>query len=119
MQIRNNYDLEWHKDGEPGAGVFNGDIGKILTLQKKTGEAVVCFDGRTAVYSFDQLEQLELAYAITVHKSQGCEFEVVILPFIGWLREVILSKFAVYCRHSFQKTADSDWFTAENLSDGR
>lgn len=83
MQIRNNYDLEWHKDGEPGAGIFNGDIGKILTLQKKTGEAVVCFDGRTAVYSFDQLEQLELAYAITVHKSQGCEFEVVILPLLG------------------------------------
>lgn len=83
MQIRNNYDLEWHKDGEPGAGIFNGDIGKILTLQKKTGEAVVCFEGRTAVYSFDQLEQLELAYAITVHKSQGCEFEVVILPLLG------------------------------------
>ena len=83
MQIRNNYDLEWHKDGEPGAGVFNGDIGKILTLQKKTGEAVVCFDGRTAVYSFDQLEQLELAYAITVHKSQGSEFSAVVLPTVS------------------------------------
>ena len=83
MQIRNNYDLEWHKDGEPGAGIFNGDIGKILTLQKKTGEAVVCFDGRTAVYSFDQLEQLELAYAITVHKSQGSEFTAVIIPLLG------------------------------------
>ena len=80
MQIRNNYDLEWHKDGEPGAGIFNGDIGKILTLQKKTGEAVVCFDGRTAVYSFDQLEQLELAYAITVHKSQGSQYDAILMP---------------------------------------
>lgn len=83
MQTKNNYDLEWHKDGEPGAGIFNGDIGKILTLHPKNGEAVVRFDGRCAVYSFDQLEQLELAYAITVHKSQGSEFEVVILPILG------------------------------------
>lgn len=83
MQTRNNYDMEWHKDGEAGAGIFNGDIGTILTLQPKTGEAVVCFDGRSAVYTFDQLEQLELAYAITVHKSQGCEFEAVIIPLLG------------------------------------
>ncbi len=83
MQTRNNYDMEWHKDGEAGAGIFNGDIGTILTLQPKTGEAVVCFDGRSAVYTFDQMEQLELAYAITVHKSQGCEFEAVIIPLLG------------------------------------
>lgn len=83
MQMKNNYDMEWHKDGEGGAGIFNGDIGKILTIQPRTGEAVVSFDGRCAVYQLEQLEQLELAYAITVHKSQGCEFEAVIIPLLG------------------------------------
>lgn len=83
MQTRNNYDIVWTKDGETSAGIFNGDIGRIISLNKSKAEALIDFDGRKAVYSFDMLEQLELAYAITVHKSQGSEFEVVIMPVLG------------------------------------
>ena len=80
MQTRNNYDIVWSKDSEQGAGIFNGDIGKITTIDYPTQTAKVDFDGRIATYPFDTLPQLELAYAITVHKSQGCEFEAVIIP---------------------------------------
>lgn len=83
MQTRNNYDIEWHRDDESGAGVFNGDIGKIVSINRTTMTAVIDFDGRIAVYPFDLLSQVELAYAITVHKSQGCEFEAVIMPVLG------------------------------------
>jgi exodeoxyribonuclease V alpha subunit len=80
MQTRNNYDIVWKKNDEEGQGIFNGDIGKILRIDKKSMTAVLEFDGRKALYSFDLLSQTELAYAITVHKSQGCEFEAVIMP---------------------------------------
>lgn len=83
MQMKNNYDIVWHKDGEEGTGIFNGDIGKILSINRHSGEAVVDFDMRRVTYPFEMLEQLELAYAITVHKSQGSEFEAVILPLLG------------------------------------
>ena len=80
MQTRNNYDIVWSKGSEQGAGIFNGDIGKIVAIDYPTQSARVDFDGRIASYPFDTLPQLELAYAITVHKSQGCEFEAVIIP---------------------------------------
>jgi len=83
MQTKNNYDIVWHKDGEQGAGIYNGDIGKILSISKSKMEMIIDFDGRTAAYTFDMTDQLELAYAITVHKSQGSEFEVVIMPLLG------------------------------------
>ncbi|MFR0880898.1 MAG: ATP-dependent RecD-like DNA helicase, partial [Oscillospiraceae bacterium] len=83
MQTKNNYDIVWSKDGEQGAGIYNGDIGKILSISKQRMEVVVSFDGRTAVYTFDMINQLELAYAVTVHKSQGSEFEAVIMPILG------------------------------------
>ncbi|MDE6020664.1 MAG: ATP-dependent RecD-like DNA helicase [Ruminococcus sp.] len=82
MQMKNNYDIIWHKDDEDGTGIFNGDIGKILSINRHSGEAVVEFDMRRVVYPFDMLEQLELAYAITVHKSQGSEFDAVIMPIL-------------------------------------
>ncbi|MDO5559615.1 MAG: ATP-dependent RecD-like DNA helicase [Oscillospiraceae bacterium] len=83
MQTKNNYDIEWKRDDENSAGIFNGDIGKIVSINKLDREAVIDFDGRCCIYSFDILDQLELAYAVTVHKSQGSEFDVVILPLLG------------------------------------
>ncbi len=83
MQIKNNYDLIWHKDGENGTGIFNGDMGFIRNINSHTQEAVVEFDGRMVTYPFEQMDQLELAYAVTVHKSQGSEFQAVVLPLLG------------------------------------
>ena len=79
MQIQNQYEMEWTKDGERGAGIFNGDMGTVTAIDKSTNTLKVDFDGRTVTYRADQLDQLELAYAVTVHKSQGSEFEAVIL----------------------------------------
>lgn len=83
MQTRNNYDIIWSKDGEGGSGIFNGDIGYIEEIKKIECTVRINFDGRIAEYGFDMLEQLELAYAITVHKSQGSEFPFVILPLLN------------------------------------
>lgn len=83
MQTKNNYDIVWSKDGEQGAGIYNGDIGKILSINRQRMEIVIDFDGRIADYTFDMTDQLELAYAITVHKSQGSEFEAVVMPLMG------------------------------------
>ena len=83
MQTRNNYDITWSNDSEQGAGIFNGDIGRIISIDNRSSLAVIDFDGRKATYTFDLLSQVDLAYAVTVHKSQGCEFEAVILPIMG------------------------------------
>ena len=83
MQTRNNYDILWKKDGEQGTGIFNGDIGRILEINRAQMMATIDFDGRITPYPLDQLDQLELAYAITVHKSQGSEFEAVVIPILG------------------------------------
>lgn len=88
MQTKNNYDLPWRKDDETGKGIFNGDIGIILSINRKMGEALIDFEGRIANYPLNMIEQLELAYAITIHKSQGSEFEVVILPVLGKLEKL-------------------------------
>lgn len=81
MQIRNNYDLVWEKaDGEDGMGVFNGDIGVIELINHPSSSIVIRYDDRLAEYSFDMTNELELAYAITVHKSQGNEYDAVIIP---------------------------------------
>lgn len=81
MQIRNNYDIMWRKpDGMGhGTGVFNGDVGKILEIDSTAETMTIAFDDKTVEYSFDLLGQLELAYAMTVHKSQGSEYRAVIL----------------------------------------
>ena len=90
MQIRNNYQLEWEVRGkygipvEEGVGVFNGDTGILKEINEFAETATVEFeDGRFADYSFKQLEELELAYAITIHKSQGSEYPAVILPLLS------------------------------------
>ena len=81
MQIRNNYDIMWKKcDGSAvGAGVFNGDVGTIQTIDPQMETMTVIFDDREVVYDFEQLSELESAYAMTVHKSQGSEYRAVIL----------------------------------------
>ena len=85
MQIRNNYDATWElfddkgRSLDYGEGVFNGDMGTILSI-KSLGLVVQFDDGRQVAYEFSQLEELELAYAVTVHKSQGSEYRVVVIP---------------------------------------
>lgn len=81
MQIKNNYDIIWHKDGEEGSGIFNGDIGIIKKIDRITSTMNIIFDdNKEAIYSFEGLNELEHAYAMTVHKSQGNEFNSVIMP---------------------------------------
>lgn len=79
MQTQNQYEMEWTKNGERGAGIFNGDMGTVQFVDKISRTMQVDFDGRIVNYTAEQLDQLELAYAVTVHKSQGSEFEAVIL----------------------------------------
>ena len=90
MQIRNNYQLEWEivsRYGIPvdsGLGVFNGDMGKILSINEAASEIMVEFDeNRRVRYPFSLLDELELAYAITIHKSQGSEYPGVIMPLLS------------------------------------
>lgn len=88
MQTRNNYQLKWKKDGaigiEDGQGVFNGDIGFVTFIDPQEHVMEVQFDDeRTATYEGGDVDDLELAYCISVHKSQGSEFPVVIMPAVG------------------------------------
>lgn len=89
MQIRNNYQLEWEIVSkynitiDKGIGVFNGDVGRILEIRTQAEQIVVEFEeGRRVTYPFNGLEELELAYAITIHKSQGSEYPAVIMPLL-------------------------------------
>ena len=82
MQIKNNYQMEWTRTDsrEKGIGIFNGDVGFISDINKSAQKLTVIFDDRIVTYDFMMLDELELAYATTVHKSQGSEFEAVIIP---------------------------------------
>ncbi len=88
MQIRNNYDLEWSKGAESGQGIFNGDIGIIKMIDNGSQTMAINFEERVAYYSFEMANELELAYAITVHKSQGSEFEAVVIPVMGGYKKL-------------------------------
>lgn len=89
MQIKNDYRLAWtrslpHQPPEMGEGVYNGDLGTIMSIDLYEQTLEVLFDdGRSAVYAFSMLEELELAYCISIHKSQGSEFPIVLLPLLG------------------------------------
>lgn len=88
MQIKNNYKIKWRRVAggtvEDGLGVFNGDLGTVLKIDGEDQELVVLFDDeREAAYDFTMLDELALAYAVTIHKSQGSEFPVIVLPLAG------------------------------------
>ena len=90
MQVKNNYQMEWEIQGaygivvDKGLGVFNGDMGRILSINEGAGILVVEFDEHKRVnYPFASLEELELSYAVTIHKSQGSEYPAVILPILS------------------------------------
>ena len=97
MQIRNNYDILWKKcDGSAvGTGIFNGDVGIIQSIDPGMELVTVIFDDRQADYEFTQLNELELAYAMTVHKSQGSEYRAVVLA--AWnSSQYLLSRSILY-----------------------
>lgn len=80
MQTKNNYEIEWEKDGVCGQGIFNGDVGRIISIDTQREVMEINFDDRIALYDFALLDELEHAFAVTVHKSQGNEYPVVLMP---------------------------------------
>lgn len=99
MQMQNNYDIIWEKEDdsdEQGMGIFNGDVGEILHIYPNQECVVVRFDDRIATYTYDMLRELDLAYAITVHKSQGSEFDAVVLALSNGLPRQLLTRNILY-----------------------
>lgn len=80
MQTKNDYDVLWTKNNEKGSGIFNGDIGIIRSVDRFSQNVTIDFEGRVAIYTSEMLRRLEHAYAITIHKSQGSEYDAVIIP---------------------------------------
>ena len=91
MQIRNNYDILWRNEEgtSGGSGIYNGDIGVIRKIDLSSELMEIDFDGKIASFSFAGLNELEHAWAVTVHKSQGCEFRAVIFALSGATRRLL------------------------------
>lgn len=99
MQVRNNYDIAWEKDGDPndiGTGMFNGDVGRIIGISLQEESMLIQFDDKLAQYTFDMLNELELAYAMTIHKSQGSEFDAVIVSLPNGIGKRLLTRNILY-----------------------
>ena len=97
MQIRNDYDIVLkNPDGTTaGTGVYNGDVGQITAIDPQTETLAVCYDGKTATYGFEMLNELEHAWVMTVHKSQGSEYRAVVLC-IGKAGPMLLTRSVLY-----------------------
>ena len=81
MQIKNNYEAEWEtKKGESGMGIFNGDVGIIKSIDNDEKRLIVDYGDRSVEYQYSSVEEIDHSYAITVHKSQGSEYPIVIIP---------------------------------------
>lgn len=107
MQIKNNYQMTWKniEDFTEGEGVFNGDVGFIQKIDREFNELTVVYDDvRYVTYNFSQLDELELAYAVTVHKSQGSEFPIVIMP-VSWFPPMLATRNLLYTAVTRGKTA--------------
>ena len=80
MHTKNDYDVEWRRGNEKSHGVYNGDIGTVIEADRLNSRLLIDFDGRKAVYDSEMLKNIEHAFAMTVHKSQGSEYPAVIIP---------------------------------------
>lgn len=89
MQTKNDYDVLWTKNNEKGSGIFNGDIGIIRSVDRFSQNVTIDFEGRVAIYTSEMLRRLEHAYAITIHKSQGSEYEAVIIPITAFTHNLL------------------------------
>ena len=107
MQIRNNYQMKWKKlsDFTEGDGVFNGDVGFVETIDKEFNQMTVVYDeDKYVTYEFSDLDEVELAYAVTVHKSQGSEFPIVVMP-VSWFPPMLATRNLLYTAVTRGKTA--------------
>lgn len=89
MQTKNDYDVLWTKNNEKGSGIFNGDIGIIRSVDRFSQNVIIDFEGRVAIYTSEMLRRLEHAYAITIHKSQGSEYDAVIIPITAFTHNLL------------------------------
>ena len=89
MQTKNDYDVLWTKNNEKGSGIFNGDIGIIRSVDRLSQNVTIDFEGRVAIYTSEMLRRLEHAYAITIHKSQGSEYDAVIIPITAFTHNLL------------------------------
>ena len=89
MQTKNDYDVLWTKNNEKGSGIFNGDIGIIRSVDRFSQNVTIDCEGRVAIYTSEMLRRLEHAYAITIHKSQGSEYDAVIIPITAFTHNLL------------------------------